>query len=264
VLQLAKESDLLLWARTHGHAPDGDVGAMLRRVEDLGVPTVGLHLDLYWGVARREPQIGVDPWWSCQSVWTADGGNRDWAGRGVNHRWCPPAMGLRFFGRGRFDRRYRHAAVFVGSCIPDIHGPHRRALLNWARSWARPRGGFFQYGTGRSGTVWGQALSDLYASVDVVLGDSAPAPYYWSDRVPITLGRGGLLAHPDTPGLAEQGFTPDNMVIFKRGDFRRLGTQLVTIAPGRWREMTDAALTLIGERHLWTHRLTKIAADILG
>lgn len=257
IIAQAKGMDLLLWARTHGHNPVGDVEAMLRRIEESGTVTAGLHMDLYWGIERREVEIGVDPWWSQQHIFTADGGPRDWGK--VNHHWCPPAMDYRFLGRGRYQKRLRHCAVFVGSVIPNIHGSHRRSLMMWARSWARPRGGFMHYGTGSGGRMWGQNLSDLYASVDVVLGDSAPAPFYWSDRLPITMGRGGLLAYPETDGLTEQGFTSDHMVLFKRGDFRGLGRKLEALSPGRWREMTDAALTLVEERHMWTNRLRMIA-----
>lgn len=254
VLRAAKGADMLLWARTHGHQPVGDVAGMLRRIEDTGTLTVGLHLDLYWSIGRRQKQIGIDPWWSAQHIFTADGGEHDWGG--VNHHWCPPAMDARFFGRGIFRHRFNHPAVFVGGLVPDIHGYHRRSLLTWARR--KYGAGFMHYGMGRR-KVWGPDLCDLYTSAGVVLGDSAWAPRYWSDRVPQTLGRGGLLAHPRTPGMAEMGFTDDVMVTYDRFDFRGLGAALDRLTPARRREMTDAALTLIEERHMWTHRLRMIA-----
>lgn len=259
VVRLAKGMDLLIWARTHGHNPTGDIAAMLRRIEDAGTFTVALHLDLYWGIPRREVEIGVHPWWSCQHVFTADGGARDWLGRGVNHHWLPPAMGHRFFGRGEVLRRYRHRAVFVGGVVLDIHGWHRRALLTWAQR--RYRAGFVHYGQGRR-AIWGEALSALYASTDVVVGDSAWAHYYWSDRVPCTLGRGGLLAHPRTPGLRTMGFDEQTMILYDRFDFDGLGRQLDALSPARRREITDNALTLIAERHMWSHRLRQIEETV--
>jgi len=254
VLTAAKGADMLLWARTHGHRPTGDVAAMLRQIEDTGTVTVGLHLDLYWGIPRREAEIGVDPWWSAQHVFTADGGPHPWGK--VNHHWCPPAMDQRFFGRGTFRHSFNHSAVFVGGIVPDIHGHHRRALLTWARR--KYGGGFVQYGMGRR-KVWGPDLCDLYTSAGVALGDSAWSPYYWSDRVVQTLGRGGFLAHPRTPGMAEQGFTDDVMLTYDRFDFRTLGKRLDDLDPKVRREMTAAALALIEERHMWIHRLRMIA-----
>lgn len=264
VVAHAAGADLFLWARTHRHNPDGDVDAMLRRIEDAGTPTVGVHMDLYWGI-RREAAIGQTPWWTCQHVFTADGGPRDWTGRGVNHHWLPPAMGVRFYGRATPTGRYQakhHRVTWVGSYVPTIHGRHRADLIRWARN--RYLGAFAAYGTGPRRAVWGPQLGDLYASSHVVLGDSAPAPRYWSDRLPMTLGRGGVLAYPRTEGLSEQGFDESNMILYDRFAFTELGERIDALTDAERRDLSDAALTLIGERHLWTHRLLEIERTVLG
>ena len=51
------------------------------------------------------------------------------------------------------------------------------------------------------------ALNNLFATVRVIVGDScfAGATNYWSDRVPETIGRGGFLIFPETPGLSIPG-----------------------------------------------------------
>lgn len=262
VVRACKGADMLIWARTHGHVPDGDIGRMLCEIEDAGTATVALHLDLYWGIPRREQQIGVDPWWSCQWVFTADGGHQEqFLARGVNHRWLPPPLGRRWLGRSPADRRrFPGRVVFVGSYVPDIHGPHRANLLKWARRrWAFQ---FQQYGRGRP--VWGADLGTLYASAEVVLGDSAPADRYWSDRVVCTLGRGGLLAHPRVEGMPGLGFTDEVMLLYERGDLVGLGERIDSLSAARRREMTDAAITLVGERHLWEHRLRDIQQEVFG
>lgn len=261
VVAACKDADLFVWARTHGHDPAGDPAVMLRHIEDLGVPTVGIHMDLYWGLRNREPQIGAHPWWSCQYVFTADGGNQHrFAERGVNHHWMPPAMGVRFYGRVQPSGRYPDTrVVFVGSHVPRIHGDHRRQLLTWARHRYQHQ---FLHADGRHTPVWGAALSDLYASAHVALGDSAPAPYYWSDRIPTTLGRGGVLAHPRTEGLAEQGFTDDTMILYDRYDFTALGARIDSLTSRERANLSEAGLTVIGERHLWTHRLQQIERTV--
>jgi hypothetical protein len=69
----------------------------------------------------------------------------------------------------------------------------------------------------------GQELNDLYRSVKVLVGDSCFAnqpggvEYYFSDRVPETLNRGGLLLHPEVKGLDIPG-----LVTYKPGDFADL------------------------------------------
>jgi hypothetical protein len=258
----AKGADMLLWLRTHSHNLIGDGYSMLRRIEAAGTATVGLHLDLYWGIPARERRVGNEPWWTAQHVFTADGGNQaKFTARGVNHHWCPPPFGSRFLGYGTADPTVRARAVFVGGYVRSIHGDHRAQLLAWGRrKWGKD---FLHIGSNSRTRLYHRKLNNLYASVDVVLGDSAPAPHYWSDRVPRTLGRGGLFAYPRTPGLQEQGFTDDVMILYDRGRYAQIGEQLAGMDAAARRRMTDAAVTLVSERHLWRHRLAEIARTVL-
>jgi hypothetical protein len=255
VIQACRSADLLIWARTHRRDPFGDVEAMLRRVEAGGTRTVGVHLDLYWGVPNRERQIGVHPWWSCQTVWTADGGVRDWTGRGVNHRWLVPPAPDRFAGRGVPRPEMTADVIFVGGLAPVHKG--RKGLLDWARNRYGDR--FAWWGKAGRGAIWGRDLTDLYASAKVVLGDSVPAPYYWSDRVPGTLGRGGVLVHPHVEGLVEQ--YGDAIVTYPRGDYDTLGDIVdgLLADPERREALREAAVSTVQDRHLWAHRLPDIA-----
>jgi hypothetical protein len=263
VVDACRGADMLLWMRTHDYNIRGDDGrVMLRKVEDLGVTTVGLHFDLYWGVGHRQQRVGKEPWWSAQHVFTADGGDRPWERVGVNHHWCPPPFGTRFLGYGIARRELRRRAVFVGSNIPSIHQVTRGKMLRWAMRSYGP--GFRHIGRHRGGRVYGRELNDVYASCDVVLGDSVFSPYYWSDRLPRTLGRGALFAYPDTPGLDEWGFTSDVMIRFDPGQFHQIAHELSAMTPDRRRDMTDAAITLIRDRHLWRHRLEHIAEVALN
>jgi len=45
----------------------------------------------------------------------------------------------------------------------------------------------------------------LFASAKIVVGDSCfgGRPYYWSDRVTETIGRGGVLLHPYCEGMGD-------------------------------------------------------------
>lgn len=263
VVRLCRSADLFIWARTHNNEPAGCARTMLRRIEDAGVPTVGIHMDLYWGIPHRQKHIGRHPWWSCQYVFTADGGGRPWRERGVNHRWLPPAAGPRFLGRGVVDQvKMWHPVVFVGDVVGHIHGPHRAALLDWAQRRYGPA--FFRYGKFRP--IWGARFSDLCASAQVVLGDSAPAAggMYWSDRVVLTLSRGGLLAHPRTAGMAGWGITDEVAILFDRFGFDALGERIDGLTVRERRRMSDNALTLISERHMWQHRLEHVAEVVFG
>lgn len=263
VRQVKEGADMFMWSRTHNWNPDGDAYTMLRRIEDLGVPTVAHHMDLYFGVDKRQDMIGIDPWWSAQYVFTADGGHdKEFAAKGVNHTWCPPAMNRKWIGRGTVDaKKYPHKVAFVGSYYRQAHGVHRLELLRWAR---RVYGSTFQQYDGRRGRIWGPDLNDLYSTTPVMIGDSAKADYYWSDRVVHTLGRGGLLAHCAVPGLVEQGFTKDVMIHYGRMQFGSLGQSIRRLSPERRAEMSDAAMTLIEERHTWKQRLLEIQGTVFG
>lgn len=266
VLEACKGADLFIWAMTHGHnpKPPSSTEAMLRELEARGTRTVALHMDLYWGVPSRDRKIGKTPWWSCQYVFTADGGHqREFFQRGVNHFWMPPAMGSDYSYRG-IPEPEPMKALFVGGYVPAIHGPDRGELLDWARG--KYGSGFKVYGRAQDAVrqVYGDKLNDLYASAGVVLGDSAPSDYYWSDRVPCTLGRGGLLAHPYTPGFEDQGFTDDVMITYPRGDLEALAEKVDSITDSDWAERTANAIDLVRRRHLWKHRMRDLQTIVFN
>lgn len=262
VVRQAKECDIFIWARRHRQDPAGDAWRMLREIEDAGVPTVGIHMDLYWGIPVREPMVNTreNPWWSCRHVFTADGGHEtQFASAGANHMWMPPAMGPRYFGRAWSQRMARQDILFVGSNSKYLHGGHRNDLIRWAKSHYGPR--FMHRGVARK--FYGAELSALYDSTRIILGDSAPADRYWSDRIPTALGRGAILAHPNTTGLEEQGFDNGNMILFDRFQFGQIADRVESMSDKDLRRMSDAALTVVAERHMWQHRLQQIASTVL-
>lgn len=251
-------ADALLWARTHSRTPAGDIRGALRDIERAGVRTAGVHFDLYRGIAKRRHEIGVHPWWSCQTVWTPDGDPAPWP-RGVHHRWLPPAIGDAHVGRGTVSTV--GGVVFTGSGRYHSEHPWRRDMLEFLR---HAYGSDFRHYGPRAplGPVYGDALTDLYSSAAVVVGDACLAGQvhgYWSDRLPITLGRGGLLVHPRVPGMTEQGyvdgatlltFRPDNLADLRRTIDRALVADRDAIV--------DRAVAITRQWHLMSHRMTTI------
>jgi hypothetical protein len=198
-------------------------------------------------------------------VYTADGGHaEEFAERGVNHFWMPPGMSDEGLGlatppvRCRFKKRY----VFVGSNSKGIHGDHRSQLISWCKK--TYKAGFQHYGTGSYNKVYGDDLGYVYAVARVAFGDSAPADYYWSDRVPTTMGRGGVLAYPRTPGLEQHGYDDSNMILYDRYDFNQLGARIDNMQQKEFDSMREAAITVTSERHMWRHRLLQIKEEVLG
>jgi hypothetical protein len=173
---------------------------MLAQLRASGIKTCSFHLDRFWGLNildKREERIGTHPFWKTDVVFTADGGNDErFKERGVNHVWLPPAVVERDCYFGSPSLQFNSPVAFTGADGYHPEYQFRPRLVSRLRE---------KYGTNfrlYSG-IREKALNDLYASVRVLVGDScfAGSDRYWSDRVPETIGRGGFLIYPETPGL---------------------------------------------------------------
>lgn len=206
VVQYCRERavKLLIWVHTHGWDVQGDLQRMLDQLRQSGIKTCSFHLDRFWGLNlldKREERIGTHAFWKTDKVFTADGGNDDrFRERGVNHVWMPPAVVERDCYFGSPSLQFNSPIAFTGAEGYHPEYPFRPRLCQRLRE---------KYGTNfRSYTgIREKALNDLYASVRVLVGDScfAGSYRYWSDRVPETIGRGGFLVYPATPGLEIPG-----------------------------------------------------------
>lgn len=235
-----KPPDFFLWTRTgwdwNAIYPGGNAAAMrdqrtfLRRARDREIPTVGYHLDIWFGL-WREFQVDEEPFFDVQLLCTADGGHdAEWQARHIRHKWFPPGVSRTECDLGHPDPGYASLLAFVGSWQGGYHPEHqhRADLVQWLRRNFRSSCAFYPQ-PGRP-AVRGEALRNLYASVDVLVGDSCFAGQgvrnYWSDRIPETLGRGGLLIHPHVPGL-EAHFTDGlDLLTWKAGDWDALGGRI--------------------------------------
>lgn len=208
--------DLVLWTRTgwnytaYGYAnQDEALGAQwhfLQQMRRKGVPVAGYHLDLFHGLNPEREAIVDEPFFAADLVITADGGSQEWfASKMVNHHWMPPGVSAPECEPGMFRDEFHSTLAFVGSWQGHYHpeSKHRFELVRWLQENFR-RDCKFWPEEGRP-AIRGADLRDLYASVDIVVGDSCLVgtghANYWSDRIPETLGRGGLLLHPEVAGL---------------------------------------------------------------
>lgn len=262
------DADLVLWTRTGSLEPPFEVAmATLERCRAEGVPTVGFHLDRWWGLAR-EGQLHESAFFRCELVCTADGGHEaEFAAAGINHLWSPPAVAEFEMGWGRHDPRLASEIAFVGSWSSyHAEWPWRRRLVRLVaarygnqrfRCWPEP---------GQE-AVRGHRLRNLYASTTVVVGDSclngSPARY-WSDRIPETLGRGGLLIHPEVEGLQYEG--GEHLLVVPREDIEAVygAIECALEMPINERlEIQRAGMAHVAVNHTYRHRMQAIL-DHLG
>ena len=252
-----KGADLFLWTRTAGFDP-ADLDQQRKNIKGLTIPTVGFHLDRWWGL-DREADVYRTPFFDLDIVFTADGGHdTEFAEAGVNHVWSPPAVSLGEGEMGEPRPEWATRVGFVGSSrYYHREWPHRQQLIKWAM---RTYGNKFRAfpGNGQP-AIRGKALQDLYASIDVVVGDSClagDATRYWSDRIPETLGRGGFLIHPDVEGL-EEHFPAETLVTYKLGDWRSLKAKVdhYLHAPDDRAKLAAAGRAHVLEHHTYEVRL---------
>lgn len=192
---------LLLWTRTWP-AEMAVVEPVLKELEAQGVPTISYHLDRWFGLDRAH-QVDDQPFFRTSLVVSPDN-NPQWAEHGVNHFWLPPGVyGPECEPVPPNPRRWPYDVVFVGS-HPYPHPEWQKYRSDLLAAFSKAFRGRFGILPRRGVPIRGRDLQELYATVPVVIGDSCLAGesyQYWSDRVPETLGRGGLLIHPEVPGM---------------------------------------------------------------
>jgi glycosyl transferase family 1 len=205
--------NLLIYVHTHGWDVIGDLYKMLDQLRASGIKTCSFHLDRFWGLNildKREERIGTHAFWKTDTVFTADGGNDEkFQARGVNHIWMPPAVVSRDCYFGTPSLQFNSPVAFAGADGYHPEYPFRPRLVSRLKE---TYGTNFRLYQG----IREAALNNLYATCRVLVGDScfAGADRYWSDRVPETIGRGGFLIYPATPGLSIPGlvtYEPQNI-----------------------------------------------------
>lgn len=256
--------DFVMWTRTwhlpskNGTSWETQLGA-LAELERRGIPTVGYHLDRWWGL-DREHQVHDEPFFRQTLVCTADGGHDEqWAAAGVSHRWFTPGVwGAEARVPGRPRAEWARDVGFVGSWERYHHEwAYRMELVHWLHNQYQRHGQLIMLPQGGQ-PVRGFDLNDLYASVRVVVGDSClagQATRYWSDRIPETLGRGGFLIHPRVDGLEDHYTDGEHLVLYDLGDWTTL-RQLIHVYAREHEER--ARIARAGQAHVLEHHTYEV------
>lgn len=267
-LDACSGADVFWWTSTWGYAHQWDQGEAFAAVELLNatLPTVAMHLDLFFGLARAD-QPAAEPWFRLRHVFTADGDHdAEWAALGINHHWMPPAVYGGECHVGTPRGRWRSDIAFVGSWKHYGHEewwPHRRAMLEALQRRYGRRARFWPRGP----AVRGDDLNDLYASTKVVVGDSCLADRsvrYFSDRAFETVGRGGFLVMPRVEGLAELLVDGEHCRYFTPGDHdEMLGLVDHYLGHDEERErIRRAGQAHVRDHHTYAHRVAAILEQI--
>jgi hypothetical protein len=275
--------DLILWTRTgwdwcnvyrdergdqfaHGHQR-----SMLAAARRKGIPTVAFHLDV-WRRLPRESQLS-EPFFECDLVVTADGSDENhWKQLGINHLWFLPGVSRAECEPGMLRSEFQSRLAFVGSWQGGYHPEHqhRFELVKWLQKNFRRDCAFWPKPGHHA--VRGTDLRDLYASVDIAVGDSCFSGdgigRYCSDRLPESMGRGALLLHPRTPGVTDGSITPSgpswheglHLACWNAGDWDQLGTMIETLLsnPEARREIARGGREFTIAEHTYEVRMRQL------
>lgn len=213
----ASKADMFIWVHTHGWQTlsmtrSQTMEDVLKLLKGLGVPTVTYHLDLWFGL-KRQNDLDQDPIYkNIEYFFTCDKKMADWFNENttVKGRYLPAGV-FQDDMELVIGRKKTHDVIFVGSRGYHPEWGYRPKLIDWLKETYGSR--FTHYGGDGAGVVRGADLTKLYNETKVVVGDSLcinfDYPYYWSDRLYETAGRGGFQIFPQITGIQDQFSTYD-------------------------------------------------------
>jgi Glycosyl transferases group 1 len=258
VSQACQKADLLQWTHTHGwHMPDES----LLNPSNIRIPSFSYHLDKYFGIGSRQADYLKHPSFHLDYFFSTDGGNEEgWAQAGIRHIYLPAGVveyGAYIAPVADIDI----PVLFAGSVGYHAEYPFRPAMVAALQA---NYGSCFQIASG----VRENALNTLYARTRVVVGDHifAGAPYYASDRLFESIGRGAFIIYPRTPGVTEElennglvVYEPQNVDdLIKKIDFYLdIGHECDRI------DRRNRLQAYVKQNHTYTQRLSKIL-QIMG
>jgi hypothetical protein len=191
--------------------------AVISEIDSLKIPRVFWYFDL---VDSEDPSLkrrsGVRVQWfgdvlpHCLLGFCTDG---DWVAKDRTGKLVHLMQGMdeRVAGYGKPIRGYA-PILFTGMIN------HGRSRANHIAHLQERYGEDFRIlgAGGASGRIHGRPLANIFASCRVVVAPDGPqSARYWSNRVYIVTGLGGLLLHPYTDGLAQQ-YTPSVDLLYYR------------------------------------------------
>jgi hypothetical protein len=234
ILEESMNSDLLVFVHTHGWVtPGASMATVFNALKRIGIPTITFHLDLWLGL-KRQTDLETDSFYkTIGHFFTVDKLMADWFNENTEVKG-------HYIHAGVFDQEcilqekdarlvaHNNDVIFVGSKGYHKEWGYRPTLINWLQDTYRDK--FTHVGGDGTGTVRGLMLNHVYANSKVAIGDSLcinfDYPWYWSDRVYETLGRGGFMIHPYIKGMEEDFEDGKHLVFYKFGDFADLQTKI--------------------------------------
>lgn len=186
-------------------------------LKEYGIPTAAWLFDLYFDVpfffGRRTLKSAA---FKTDVCFMTDGGHKEeWKANKVNHKLLRQGIHA---PEALYGEKMPHAEiVFIGS----YSYPMRTKIIGFLKDIYGSN--FVHYGEGGNRRqIRGMDLNNVLASVKIVVGDSIPADFYWSNRIYEILGRGGFLLHPAVEGLYTEFIHGTHYIAYEYGNLNDL------------------------------------------
>jgi hypothetical protein len=223
ILVQSLESDCLVFVHTHGWVTPGlPMERVFKMLKRAGIPTLTYHLDLWLGLERQK-DLTDDPFYSqIEHFWATDKLMADWFNEktDVKGHYIPAGV---YEPETYLDQSagFQNDVIFVGSKGYHHEWGYRPLLINKLGEMYGDK--FKHFGGDGLGVVRGPALNQLYGSSKIAVGDTLcigfDYPYYFSDRLFESTGRGGFTIFPYIKGIEDNFEIGTELVCYKFNDF---------------------------------------------
>jgi hypothetical protein len=235
ILKHALKSNLFIWVHTHKWNTPGSMpmDEVLIKLKDAGIPTMTYHLDLWFGIERQKDLENDNFYKTIGHFFTVDKLMSDWFNENteVKGHFIPAGVyDKECYIHSDYDvNNFENDVIFVGSRGYHHEHKYRPELIDFLRKTYGKR--FLHVGgDGDTGTVRGDALNRIYAKSKVAIGDSLNInfnyPYYTSDRLFESTGRGGFTIYPRIKGLEDYFDDGKEIIFYEHGNFNDLKTKI--------------------------------------
>lgn len=228
ILRKALNADLLIFIHTHGWTTPGmSLDRVFAKLKQAGVPTMTYHLDLWLGLAR-ESDLSADPFYkSIGHFFATDKLMADWFNRNteVKGHYLPAGVFHEDVYHTDEPTDKANDVIFVGSRGYHPEWKYRPMLIDWLRENYTTR---FTHvgGDGDTGTIREHELNKVYSNSKVAVGDTLcigfKYPWYFSDRLFESVGRGGFTIFPYIEGVDDCFEVGKEIVTYEYGNFKQL------------------------------------------
>jgi hypothetical protein len=235
ILDQALNSDLFIWVHTHGWETTGRITMdnVLLQLKQAGVQTITYHLDLWFGLDRQKDLQEDNFYKTIGHFFTVDKLMADWFNENtqVKGHFIPAGVYDKecYIHKDYDSDKFKYDVIFVGSKRYHHEHKYRSDLIDFLR---KTYGNRFLHvgGDGDTGTVRGDELNKIYAQSKVAVGDSLNInfnyPYYTSDRLFESTGRGGFTIYPRITGLEEYFEDGNDIVFYEHGNLEDLKNKI--------------------------------------